>query len=659
MFLVIAAMTPAPQDEIIVTAERRPTDRLSAPLSVTVIDKDALARIAPDHPSEALNRAAGAYIHRGSGQENLTAIRSPVLTGGAGAGSFLILEDGVPARAAAFANVNGFFETSIEIADRIEVTRGPSGAFYGANAIHGVVHILTPSPGDQRTELRAGADSIGRLKSTGFIARESFVGAYHVLDDPGWREQSGVDLQKALIGWRSALGVGALTVKAAAYNLEQETAGFVIGQDAYRDLALARGNDDPDAYRNAAGARVAAQFDAPLGERLTLSLTPYARWNEMEFRLHFFPSRAIEENAHWSLGAQTAVYFDAGKLDAAFGLDTDYSDGDLSEIQYLPTVFSYTQGVHYDYRVKALSLSPFARVGATFGAWRAEAAARVDYSRYDYDNRTLTGAVGRFLRPGDRIDSFTTISPKASLTRAFNGGAIYVSYARGARPPQATDLYRLQINQTDDPARPETIDAFEAGFKWRRGDVFGIDAAGYFMRKENFFFRDADGYNVNDGRTRHLGGEAELFAQVAPTLRMSGAVSYGLHSYRFSRPVLSVPQASEAIAFGDAVDTAPRWTSNFVVLWTPAQKVSIEAEWAHVGRYFTDAANLHDYGGHDIVNLRADYAVSKRWRLAAALRNAFDVRYAERADFAFGEERYFPGEGRIASLSLTLDLEEK
>ena len=50
-----------------------------------------------------LNRAPGVHIHRGSGQEHLTAIRSPVLVGGAGAGSFLYLEDGIPMRAAGFA----------------------------------------------------------------------------------------------------------------------------------------------------------------------------------------------------------------------------------------------------------------------------------------------------------------------------------------------------------------------------------------------------------------------------------------------------------------------------------------------------------------------------------------------------------------------------
>jgi len=66
------------------------------PASIDVITDTKLDKISSIHPAEALNGVAGVNIHRGSGQEHLTAIRSPVLTGGAGAGSFLYLEDGVP-----------------------------------------------------------------------------------------------------------------------------------------------------------------------------------------------------------------------------------------------------------------------------------------------------------------------------------------------------------------------------------------------------------------------------------------------------------------------------------------------------------------------------------------------------------------------------------
>ena len=60
--------------------------------AVSILDAETIASIAADHPAEVLNTLPGVNIHTNSGQEHLIAIRSPVLTGGAGQGSFLILE---------------------------------------------------------------------------------------------------------------------------------------------------------------------------------------------------------------------------------------------------------------------------------------------------------------------------------------------------------------------------------------------------------------------------------------------------------------------------------------------------------------------------------------------------------------------------------------
>src|SRR5690606_15498625 len=128
--------------------------------------------IDPVQPAEALNRLPGVGIQQGSGAEHLTAIRSPVLTGGAGAGSFLYLEDGVPMRAAGFANVNALMEAMDEVSGGIEVVRGPGGARYGSNAEHGLINFLSrpPSPeGDAELTLRGGPHDF--YKSSGTASR--------------------------------------------------------------------------------------------------------------------------------------------------------------------------------------------------------------------------------------------------------------------------------------------------------------------------------------------------------------------------------------------------------------------------------------------------------------------------------------------------------
>ncbi|MGH8496185.1 MAG: hypothetical protein ACREVN_08610 [Gammaproteobacteria bacterium] len=72
-------------------------------------------------------------------------------------------------------------------------------------------------------------------------------------------------------------------------------------------------------------------------------------------------------------------------------------------------------------------------------------------------------------------------------------------------------------------------------------------------------------------------------------------------------------------------------------------------EWTHLGAYYLDAENRHRYPGHDLLNLPAAYRLSPRWQVAARLTNLTDRAYADRADFAFGEFRYFPGRDRPLS----------
>ena len=136
----------ADDEEIIVTATRTEMPTKEYAGSTAVLGQAQLELVSLAHPAEALNEVAGVNIHRISGQEHLTAIRSPVLTGGAGAGSFLYLEDGVPLRAAGFSNVNGLFEGALELAGGAEITKGPGSVLYGSNAVHGLINILSLAP---------------------------------------------------------------------------------------------------------------------------------------------------------------------------------------------------------------------------------------------------------------------------------------------------------------------------------------------------------------------------------------------------------------------------------------------------------------------------------------------------------------------------------
>jgi outer membrane receptor for Fe3+-dicitrate len=225
---VLSAAPAFAADDIVVTAERRAAAVGRIASNVAALSAADLAAIGAQAPSEALNRLAGVAIQRGSGMESLPAIRSPVLTAGQGAGSFLTLEDGVPIRAPGFANINQVFETSLDFADRVEVTRGPGSARYGANAVHGIVNVLTPKAG-AADSMRVQAGDFGRAEVTGLWSAGPALAALDLRQERGWRDQAGLLEQHALIGIDGAAGGWTASARIAAANLNQETAGFVDG----------------------------------------------------------------------------------------------------------------------------------------------------------------------------------------------------------------------------------------------------------------------------------------------------------------------------------------------------------------------------------------------------------------------------------------------
>ena len=656
-------LTALAADGVVVSADRRGLAIEDVPQSVTLIDADALRIQSADHVSEVLARAPGVSLHRGSGAEHLTAIRSPVLTGGAGAGSFLYLENGVPIRSPGFANINGLFDAHYEIAGAVEIVRGPSGAVYGANAIHGVVNVLSPAP---TSDLSAFAEIFGdtedRYKwkgvvSNGFGNQKLLVG-FSATSESGYRRSAGLDQQKvtARHQWDGD-GVNVDTIF-SFHNLEQETAGFIFGADTLLDPDRRRDNDFPDAYRDAKSARLQSTITWEAGDNTQIKLTPYARWNQMEFPQHFLPSNALENNDHWSVGAQSAVYTTLGAISIIAGVDAEYTEGALREFQERPRIFSFTQGLHYDYAVRALNASGFVQGDYDVtDRTRVSVAVRVDGTIYDYDNRTDSGVVGRFLRLDDQVDRFVTASPKFSIQHEFSDRASgYVSYARGARPPQTTDLYRVQTDptgtQSGGTARPELIDSVEVGARGRIGDVANVTIAGFFMDKRNFFFRDADRFTVANGKTRHVGVEADLRIKLHETVELASAVTYAAHTYRFDRNAITNPGSRENITSGDDVDSAPRVLANTRLSWRPTDRLKMQAEWVSVGSYYTDAANAHQYGGHNLLHLRGEADITDNLSVFLTLRNVTDELYAERADFAFGNDRFFPGEERTFGFGL-------
>ena len=638
-------------------------DRTAAqPGSVATLDEEIIDEVNADHPAQILNELPGVNIHINSGQEHLLAIRSPVLTGGAGQGSFLVLQNGVPTRSPAFGNVNSLFEIHHETAEAIEVVRGPGSAKYGSNAVHGLINVIQggPDTGDF-VDTRLTGSTLNRFKAdvTGNLSGTARV-SLSLQDDAGWRDKTGVEQQKLsgayafdAAGWEGLAWV-------SASNLNQETAGFIEGYKAYRDDDTAESNPNPEAYRDAQWAMGAVRLSRAIGPG-ELTLTPFYRWQEMEFAQHFLPNGGVEENGHDAFGLQAKYEFAASDaVTLRIGADADIASGWLKETQLEPFGFfpgddRFPVGVHYDFTVDTTMLGLWSEAEwAVSDTLTVLAGLRGETHDYDYTTDVPPGPNGRFLVPDDREDSYDLLTPKLGAIWSPSGSTLsyYVNYSRGERAPQASDLYRLQDQQGIAEAEVETMDSVEAGVRGTLADGrLYFDVAAYHADKENFFFRDSDGLNVTDGSTQHQGIEANAAWDVTGTglLTLSGTASYAEHTYTFDRVVAS---GSEIIRDGAEVDTAPKWLADLRLTWRPTDRFEASLAAEYIGEYYTDPGNTQTYPGHTLTNARIAYDVTDDLEAFVLVRNLFDLNYADRADLAFGANRYFPGEPLNATVGI-------
>jgi iron complex outermembrane receptor protein len=650
-----------PLEEVVVTASR--SAQAVGDIGASIEAVNDIADIGHTHINESMQRVPGVWISRGNGQEHLTAIRSPVLTGAGGCGAFLMAEDGIPLRASGFCNVNELFDVNSEQAARIEVLKGPGSVWYGSNAMHGMINVITPEPnGKREVSLEGGPHNYyrGRLN----LANETWRVDTNLTSDGGYKNDSGFDQQKLSIKHLGNIGGFDMTTGVSVSNLNQETSGFIQGTKAYEDGNLRRQNPNPEAYRDSKTLRLHSKLTTTLASGANLSLTPYFRKTRMEFLQHFLPGQAIEKNGHTSVGLQSAWQLD----NLTLGVDVEFTSGFLEEFQPNATngsaflVATIPQGQHYDYEVDASVLALFANYRWELSErTRMDIGARAEQVRYEYDNKMLDGRTQangtpcgfggcRFSRPADRSDNFTNLSPKLSLIHDLSDQhQLFTRLARGYRAPQATELYRLQGGQNVSNIDAEELDSIELGFRGKQADV-SYSLATYAMRKDNFIFRDSNRSNVDNGETSHQGIEANITYQWHPDWSGNLVANYAKHLYENNPDLAANPIA------GNDIDTAPRKSASVRLTWSPSDKFNTEMEWIYLGSYYTDPQNLAEYGGHHLLNWRAQYQWSDSVQFFARWMNVASEDYAERADFAFGNERYFVGEPSSLYFGFRTDL---
>ena len=141
MVVDLALRVAAIDEQLVVTATQVDQPLSRVPDSTTVISGETLAARQQFSAGQALRSVPGLTVQQSGGPGSLTSL----FTRGGESDFTLVLIDGI--RANAFGGGVDLSQVPLADVERIEVVRGPQSALYGADAIGGVVQIITRSGG--------------------------------------------------------------------------------------------------------------------------------------------------------------------------------------------------------------------------------------------------------------------------------------------------------------------------------------------------------------------------------------------------------------------------------------------------------------------------------------------------------------------------------
>lgn len=210
------------------TASRKEEPAVETPAAVTVITQEDIRRSGVTSIPEALRLSPGMHVARISSHEWAVSARGFLASAG---NKLQVLIDGRSVYSPLFSGV--FWDvqdTMFEDIDRIEVIRGPGGTLWGANAVNGVVNVITKDTKEtQGTLVTAGGGTEERafagVRYGGKISDDAYYRVYAKGFDrdslalPNG-DQAWDDWQKAQGGFRSDWDVNdqsRLTLQGDAY----------------------------------------------------------------------------------------------------------------------------------------------------------------------------------------------------------------------------------------------------------------------------------------------------------------------------------------------------------------------------------------------------------------------------------------------------------
>ncbi len=600
----LAALHPAPAraadpmgETVIVTASQVPIAAEQSGSAYTVIDGQTLEQRQIETVFDALRDVPGVAVSRTGTEGSLSEIR---LRGGE-ANHTKVLIDGVDANDPALSSEFNFAHLLTAGIERVEVLRGPQSALWGADAVTGVVNVITVAPTD-------GVFGKARAEVGSFSTRE-FSGLFNAGADNG------------------GIALDADYLKTGGVNISETGSE----KDGYENLTLgARGEWRPTPEITFSGAvrHVNGNNDTDSGfPKVADTLGDYS-----------------QGAFTYARGEARAKMFD-GVLEAIAGasytnaLNKDFLSGMFADsFEGRKTKFDLQMNALWDGMVQDTRLQQRISVRGETAREMFEQV-QVSFSAADQTQHIVqSGIAGEywagfgnsvFISLGGRHDwnerFADTDTWRATISAAITdtGARLHASAGTGVKNPDFFELFGFAPSGfTGNPAlTAETSTGYDVGIEAKFfGERLKADVTYFHADLENEIFTDFSVFpntaRNGTGKSERKGVEFAATAYLSDGLSVDGAYT---HSESSNAGLQQLRRPKDI----GAIDVDYRFLDNKVFL-------SIGADF-HGGQQDTDFTTFSTVTlpGYTLVRVSGSYDIGNGIALTARLENALNEDYEE------------------------------
>jgi len=474
---------------MVTSASKRAQSLSDVPAAIFVITQEDIRRSGVRTIPEALAMAPGIQVNQINGYRWSVASRG---FPGFNSTKLLILIDG---RSLYSPGYSGTFwdsqNTMLEDVDRIEVIRGPGGTVWGANAVNGIINIITKSAKDTQGALvRVGMGSGGMFTSAARygakLGEETYGRFYLSYDDYPSNTLLRPDITTGSLdgndGWRPAQGGFRLEGKA------NDRAEWTVQGDLLRNTEenlvfpnwLAHSPYLSSWYDNATITRsnLLGRWHQDLGQGRALTLQSYIDLSSYDMEKdrfkQVFNSFDLDLQYETPLGSRQALVLGTGfhqtQIDFTSTEMLEFPDRDDSlysafvqdEITLLPDTLWLTLGSKYEHNEYSGSeWQPSAKL-----LWKPKA------------RHSLWGSVSRAVRTP------TLLEQEGRVTM----GTYFTPWGDGRASLLGTSGFDS-----------EKLVAYEAGYRWQASETLALDLAVFLNEYDDLYtlVLEPDGLNYN------------------------------------------------------------------------------------------------------------------------------------------------------------------